>query len=133
MLAAVAMVSAMIAIPASASFDHHFTVVMNKTKVFNSPRAKYRVKAVLVDAPSRNGRIGRLWALCHFVLGGQRCRLHFHLNGRVGGFGNVAATGKLTPHHRRLNVVGGTRDFNRVAGKVRVSRTTKRIHFDLTR
>ncbi len=126
-------VPVMLAIPASASFDHHFTAVENKTRIFNSPRAKFRAKAILVDRPTRNRRVGRVWYVCRFVLGGERCRYHFHFNGRVGGFGNLKANGKLTPHHRRLNVVGGTHDFNKVAGRIRVSRWTKKIHFDLTR
>jgi hypothetical protein len=128
----IAMLSAVVAIPVSASFDHHFTVAANKTKVTNSPRAKFWARSVLVDAPTRSRRVGRLWAVCRFILVGERCRFHFRLNGRVGGEGSITAKGTLAPHDRYLQVRTGTRDFKGVAGKVFVSRVTKKIKFDLT-
>src|SRR6476661_1582893 len=127
---AVATVSlAMLAVPASASFDRDFTVARTGTKIFHSPRAKFRLEAVLADPKPHRRRAGRLWAVCHFVLGGERCKYHFRLNGRAGGFGNLRARGKLSPHDRHLKVIGGTRDFNGIAGKVGVSRTRNKIHF----
>jgi hypothetical protein len=132
-LVAVLMVSMMLALPASASFDRHFTVVENKTKIINSPRAKFRDKAILVDAPTRTRRVGRLWAVCRFIVGGERCRYRFRLNGRVGSFGSITAKGTLAPHDRHIRVRTGTHDFKGVTGKVFVSRKTKKIDFDLKR
>jgi hypothetical protein len=123
----------LLGVPAAASFDHHFSVAANKTRVRNSPEAKYWVKAVLVDAPTRNRRVGRLWAVCRFIYTGEKCRFHFHFNGRGGGFGNVGAKGKLSPHDRSVQVHSGTHNFKGVGGKVVLSRTTKEINFDLTR
>jgi|SRR5215211_5835439 len=59
----------------------------------------------------------------------------FHLNGKIGGFGDIRVRGDLDPGPDHLVVLGGSDDFDGVAGKVTV-RTPKgptRIHFDLVR
>ena len=41
----------------------------------------------------------------------------YHLNGEIGGFGDINVRGNLRRGDNRLNVVGGSGDFNGVAGK----------------
>jgi hypothetical protein len=109
---------ALLAIPASASFDHHFRV-FEKARFHPLPGGEaFRFKGKLFQASNRDNRVGRDHGLCkirpHERL---RCRGTYHLNGEIGGFGDIKVKGNLRPDDNRLNVVGGTRGFNGVAGK----------------
>jgi hypothetical protein len=84
-------------------------------------------------------------SLSHRVVGQEwgRCRpkphrrVRFHLNGQIGGFGDIGVSGRLGPGDRRLNVAWGTRDFKGVAGKLLIrdanASDTSKLHFDLVR
>ena len=103
---------------ASASFYHHFRVV-EKARFHQVRNGKaFRFKARLFDPRNRHDRVGRDHGLCrirpHETL---RCRGTYHLNGEIGGFGDIKVRGNIRPHDNRLNVVGGSGDFNGVAGK----------------
>jgi hypothetical protein len=127
------------AIPASASFDHHFKV-FEKASFNPTPNEQaFRFKGKLFDPLNRDNRVGRDHGVCkvrpHEAL---RCRGTYHLNGEIGGFGDINVRGNLRPGDNRLNVVGGTGDFNGVAGKETFRnlnrRGTKTIDkFDLVR
>ena len=109
---------ALLAIPASASFDHHFRV-FEKASFNPTPNEQaFRFKGKLFDPRNRHNRVGRDRGVCgvrrHETL---RCRGTYHLNGEIGGFGDIKVKGNLRPDDNRLNVVGGTRGFNGVAGK----------------
>ena len=122
----------LLAIPASASFDHHFTVLERKLDVNG-----FRFRAKLYDPRNRHDRVGKEWGRCRPKPDRQfKCKIKFHLNGEIGGFGDIGVNGRLGPGDRRLNVVWGTRDFKGVAGKLviregRGGATTP--HFDLVR
>ena len=110
---------ALLAIPASASFDHHFRV-FEKVRFHQLPGGKaFRFKGKLFDPQNRHDRVGRDHGACeirpHETL---RCRGTYHLNGEIGGFGDIKVRGNLRPHDNRLNVVGGSGDFSGVAGKL---------------
>jgi hypothetical protein len=130
---------ALLAIPASASFDHHFRV-FEKARFHELPGGKaFRFKGKLFHPHHRHNRAGRDHGLCkirpHETL---RCRGTYHLNGEIGGFGDIKVSGNLGPDDNRLNVVGGSGDFNGVAGKLVFrylnQRGTKSIDkFDLVR
>ena len=112
-------VAGLLAIPASASFDHHFRV-FEKASFNPTPSEKaFRFKGKLFDPRNRHNRVGRDHGLCkvrpHEAL---RCRGTYHLNGKIGGFGDIKVKGNLRPDDNRLNVVGGSGDFNGVAGKL---------------
>ena len=129
----------LLAIPASASFDHHFKV-FEKDRFHELPGEKaFRFKGRLFDPRNRHDRVGRDHGLCkvrpHETV---RCRGTTHLNGEIGGFGDIKVSGNLRPDDNRLNVVGGSGEFNGVAGKVVFrylnKRETKSIDkFDLVR
>ena len=40
-----------------------------------------------------------------------------HLNGEIGGSGDIKYRGNIAPDDFRINVTGGSGDFNGVAGK----------------
>jgi hypothetical protein len=64
-----------------------------------------------------------------------KCRALIHLNGEIGGVGDIRIKGDFKRHDNRVNVVGGSRQFNGVAGKAKLhnrSRKIDKLHFDLT-
>ena len=108
----------LLAVPASASFDHHFRV-LEKASFNPTPSEKaFRFKGKLFDPRNRHDRVGRDHGLCkirhHETL---RCRATYHLNGKIGGLGDIKTKGNIRSADNRVNVVGGSGDFNGVAGK----------------
>ena len=106
------------AAPASASFDHHFRV-FEKVSFNPTPNEQaFRFKGKLFDPGNRHNRVGRDHGVCkvrpHNAL---KCRGTYHLNGEMGGVGDIKVRGNLRQGDNRLSVVGGTGDFNGVAGK----------------
>jgi hypothetical protein len=126
---------ALLAIPASASFDHHFSVLA-KTTSAHQTHHRFSFKDKLLDPQNRQNRVGRDNGECKIRHHSVTCHATVHLNGEIGGFGDIAVRGDLERHDNRLNVVGGTHDFNGVAGKMlihTVNRRVDRLHFDLVR
>jgi hypothetical protein len=125
---------AALAIPASASFDHHFSVIERQTSSDRSGDT-FSFKGKLFATFNRHDRVGRDRGECTQGARKVRCAARAHLNGEVGGFGDIKVKGNLGRHDDRLNVVGGSGDFNGVAGKVLVhdlGHNKSRLHFDLT-
>lgn len=121
-----------LAAPASASFDRHFTVITNT--IDSHPIADgFSFHDQLLQPFNRSNQIGNDRGHCR---GGDvkvRCHVRVHLNGEVGGFGDLFISGNLGRHDARLNVTGGTDDFDGVAGKVVLrGGHENRIHVDLT-
>ena len=128
---------ALLAIPASASFDHHFSVIGKQTSGHGTADG-FRFKDKLLDPRNRHDQVGRDWGQCKFRPQARKlkCRVLIHLNGEIGGFGNIGASGNLGRHDDRVNVVGGTHDFNGVAGKMLIQHlhgNTDRLRFALVR
>jgi hypothetical protein len=127
---------ALLAIPASASFDHHFSVIAKETSSHNGPNG-FRFKDKLFNPRNRDDRVGRDRGVCKFRPGVRKLRCHalVHLNGDIGGFGDIKVRGTLGRHDNRVEVVAGTDDFNGVAGKMLLHEHGKvdRLHFDLVR
>jgi hypothetical protein len=110
--------AALLSIPAFASIDHHFTVNEQQTATHKLTPDTYRFKARLVDPNHPRNQVGHDSSVCKFFANSLVCRATVHLNGEIGGRGNIRAHGHLTGSTERLNVVGGTGDFRGVAGKV---------------
>ena len=110
--------TALLPIAASASFDRHFTVF---EKAVFKPRPNgnaFRFRGKLFDRRNRSDRVGRDRGHCSVVShSALQCRGTFHLDGEIGGFGDIKYRGNLRRGDTRLNVVGGSGDFNGVAGK----------------
>jgi hypothetical protein len=111
--------SAALVVPASASFDSHFTVFENARFHLLSNERVFTVRGGLYEPLDHNDRVGsdhgRCRVLSEFVL---RCRGVIHLNGEIGGSGDIKYRGNLRKHEFRVNVTGGSGDFNGIAGKL---------------
>jgi hypothetical protein len=90
-----------------------------------SKRSRIPLRSPIVNPPVS-------W-LAHQV---GRCRGIVHLNGEIDGFGDIKFRGDIEEDDNRLNVIGGSREFNGVAGKIllrNMNRRTTVLHFDLVR
>ena len=128
---------AMLAIPASASFDRHFSVIGKQVSGGPVGENAFRFKDKLLQPHNRANRVGRLKGICREASQRAiRCHADVHLNGEIGGFGDIRVRGNIGRGDNRFNVVGGTGDFNGVAGKMllhNLSPRADRLHFDLVR
>ena len=132
---------AMLAIPASASFDRHFSVISKQVSGEPVGENAFRFKDKLLQPHNRDNRVGRDEGICRAVSRRAiRCHAVVHLNGEIGGFGDIRVRGNIAAvagrGDNRLNVVGGTGDFNGVAGKLllhNLGRRADKLHFDLVR
>ena len=128
---------AMLAIPASASFDRHFSVIGKQVSGGPVGENAFRFKDKLLQPHNRANRVGRLKGICREASQRAiRCHADVHLNGEIGGFGDLRVRGNIGRGDNRFNVVGGTGDFNGVAGKMllhNLSPRADRLHFDLVR
>ena len=128
---------AMLAIPASASFDRHFSVIGKQVSGGPVGENAFRFKDKLLQPHNRDNRVGRLKGICREASQRAiRCHADVHLNGEIGGFGDIRVRGNIGRGDNRFNVVGGTGDFNGVAGKMllhNLSPRADRLHFDLVR
>jgi hypothetical protein len=133
-----ALAVSLLAVPASASFDHHFSVIA-KQVAGQQGHNTFRFRDHLLNPRNRHDRVGRDWGRCKFkhAIKKLRCHATVHLNGDIGGFGDINVSGDISRHDNRLNVVGGTHDFTAVAGKLLVrtlhEKNTNRLRFALTR
>jgi hypothetical protein len=110
---------ALLPIPASASFDHHFTVLEKDVFNPNPNETAFRFRGKLFDPRNRHDRVGRDRGLCKIrPHNSLLCRGTSHLNGEIGGFGDIKTRGDIRRGDLRLNVVGGSGDFEGVAGKM---------------
>jgi hypothetical protein len=128
---------AMLAIPASASFDRHFSVIGKQVSAEPVGENAFRFKDKLLQPHNRDNSVGRANVECREALHRKlRCHAVVHLNGEIGGFGDIRVGGNIGRGDIRLNVIGGSGDFNGVAGKVLVhglSPRADKLHFDLVR
>jgi hypothetical protein len=120
------------AIPASASIDHHFTVI-ERPKSHHNTEDTFRFTSYLVADFDHQDHVGRDRGLCRVQASGKaRCRATIFLNGEVGGVGAIQVNGNVGEGDNRLNVVGGTGDFSGVAGKMVLGGPKgTRLNFDL--
>jgi hypothetical protein len=110
--------SAALAVPASASFDPHFSVFENARFHLLSNERVFTVRGGLYDPLNHDDRVGSDHGRCqirpHEV---ARCRGVMHLNGEIAGSGDIKYRGNIGPDDFRLNITGGSGDFNGIAGK----------------
>lgn len=119
----------LIATPASASFDSHFTVRGHHFKLHAVSHHRITFKVVL---KKNRARVGRARGRCHDLNSREaQCHITYHLNGRVGGKGDIHARGQFGKGRERFDVTGGNGDFNGVAGKVILHQN--RSHFHLVK
>ena len=127
---------ALLAIPASASFDHHFRVFWKGSFQQRTDGDAFRGK--LFDPRNRDNRVGRDHGVTKFNEHAGEVHGTSHLSGEIGGFGDIKYRGNVRRGDNRLNVVGGSGDFNGVGGKLvfhnlNRSGTKEILEFDLVR
>ena len=127
----------LLATPASA-FDQHFSVLAKQKSGHRVGHNGFRFKDKLLNPNDRQDRVGRDRGQCRFKRQSRTLKCHavVHLNGKIGGFGDIRVRGDLGRGDQLVNVVGGSGQFNGVAGKMKihsVSRRIDKLHFDLTR
>jgi hypothetical protein len=130
--------TAVVASPAFA-IDHHFTVLAKQKSGHRVGQHAFRFKEKLLDPHNRQNKVGRDRVKCRFNPNRHKTKCHgiVHLNGDIGGLGNIRVRGDLDRGPDHLVVLGGTRQFDGVAGKVTHHSTKNRridkLHFDLVR
>ena len=129
--------TALLAAPASASFDHHFSVLSKEIAFHRVGEHAFRFRDRLYDPDNRHDRVGRDRARCRETSHRSiRCHAVVFLNGEIGGDGKIKLAGDVGRRDNKVNVVGGTGDFDGVAGKMlfhNVSGQFDKLHFDLVR
>jgi hypothetical protein len=128
--------AAVVASPAFA-FDHHFSVKAKETAIHPAGQNAFRFKDRLLDPNNRHDKVGRDHGKCRQKSQRRiKCRIRVHLNGEIGGFGDIRVRGDLQPGDGHLVVLGGSDQFDGVAGKLTIHELRERVfkyHFDLVR
>jgi hypothetical protein len=117
------------AIPASARVDHHFSVdIKGSESHFGGDRDRFHLHAPLAATFNRDNQVGNLRFHCRTSNHKLRCAGVVNLNGDVGGFGALFVRGNLGKDDNRLNITGGTGDFEGAAGKIIAPKNRLHIH-----
>jgi hypothetical protein len=136
--AALAVLGVAVFATSASAFDHHFTVLA-KQKSAQRAHNSVRFKDKLLDPNNRHNKVGRDRGKCRFSPRKEKVKCHavIHLNGEIGGVGNIRVRGDVERDDHHLVVLGGTRQFDGVAGKMTIHNTKNRridrLHFDLVR
>jgi len=136
--AALAVLGAAVFASTASAFDHHFSVLAKEKSSHRAGNNAFVFKDKLLDPNNRSSRVGRDRGKCRVKRQGRKLKCHalIRLNGRIGGKGHIRVKGDLQRGDNHVVVLGGTRQFNGVAGKMTihsVSRKIDRLHFDLIR
>jgi hypothetical protein len=137
-VAALACLCAVLAItPATASFDPHFSVIA-KTKSGRAVDGGFAFREKLLDPARPVNKVGYDNGVCKVISQtAARCRVIFHLDGEISGSGTIRASGVFNRGtDERININGGSGDFEGAAGKVIVDDFPGRgqlISFDVVR
>ena len=138
-LLAAAVATVAIALPstAGASFTTHFTV-LKETVAVHQHGDSFTFRDVLLNPLNPANRVGWDRGRCRVGGGGKlRCVIVTHLDGSIGGFGDLLAKGNLGRGDKTLNIVDGNGDFSgAISGKVVAEHPGRRVtlvHFALTR
>jgi hypothetical protein len=128
-----------IALPASAgaSFDHHFSVVSRDLRFHEIPGG-FIGHTELVDPDNFAARVGKGKIKCLFNERNRkaRCRVALHLDGTIGGFGDLLLKGNVGRGESTVLVVNGSGDFAGAVGKAFIhdpEESDNLIDFDLVR
>jgi hypothetical protein len=136
LVAVLAVLAAALFATSASAFDHHFSVLGKTTSGKQVGQHKFRFKDKLLNPRDRGDRVGRDRGTCRQTHHALRCHAVVHLNGKIGGFGDLRLRGALGQGDHRVNVTGGTDDFDGAAGKMllhSLSPKVDKLHFDLTR
>jgi hypothetical protein len=120
LVAVVAALGAALLATSAFAFDHHFYVHQKYRSGHDMGQNVFVSQHKLKDPHNRTIRVGRDRWQCRAKEHPYRlkCRALIHLNGRIGGKGYIRAKGTFFHKDKYIRVIGGTRQFNGVRGKV---------------
>ncbi len=129
-----------IALPAGsgASFATHFSVVSEDQRGHETENG-FVFRTFLFNPANLNNRVGSSKARCVFIERSRkaRCKVLFHFDGSIGGFGDLLVKGNNGRGDHTMNVVDGSGDFSgAVTGKMfihNLGQPVNQIDFALTR
>ena len=111
-----------LAAPASAVTEYHFKLFEKQS--FQSvpanpePGKGFRYKGKMFDPQNRDNRVGSDRGKCTIKpRDAVKCEGTVHLNGEIGGLGDIAYRGTATRRDSSFNVVGGSDDFEGATGE----------------
>jgi hypothetical protein len=115
---------ALLASPASAVTEYHFKLFEKQSfHGVENPSGElskgFRYKGKMFDPQNRDNRVGSDRGKCKFkgAHGAVKCHGTTHLNGEIGGLGDIEYRGTATRRHPGFNVVGGSGDFAGATGE----------------
>jgi hypothetical protein len=119
-----------VAAPASAQTEYHFQLYEKQS--FQGPGDKegkaFRYKGGMFDPQDRDNRVGSDRGKCKIVREDEvaRCKGTVHLNGEIGGLGDIEYRGTWRPGVDTFDVVGGSDDFAGATGETEFRNLVKR-------
>jgi hypothetical protein len=114
-----------VAAPASAQTEYHFQLFEKQSfqGFTTDPGEVFRYKGGMFDPQNRDNRVGRDRGKCK-ITGSRRdptdsvrCEGTLHLNGEIGGLGDIEYRGTWRRDDDTFNVVGGSGDFAGATGE----------------
>ncbi len=113
------------------AFDPHFYVHQKYRSGHDIGQNRFVRQDTLRDPHDRQSRVGRDHFRCRAKHQGGtlKCRALVHLNGKIGGKGYIRVRGEVHHGDKYMKVVGGSRQFNGVRG--RMFWNGARLQFDL--
>jgi len=135
--ATVAVLAIALPVSAGAFFARHFSVVSVQTHGHRTSDG-FAFRIELFNPDNLSNMVGHGHARCAGAPHTKaHCKVFVHLDGTIGGFGDLFLKGNLGGRDHTLNVADGDGDFSgRIAGKAFIHHLNSRVNqvdFDLTR
>lgn len=113
---------ALLASPAPAVTEYHFKLFEKQSfqgvPANPEPGERFRYTGKMFDPQNRDNRVGSDRGRCKLTRRGTFCRGTTHLDGVIGGLGDIEYRGTATRRRAAFNVVGGSGDFEGATGEV---------------
>jgi hypothetical protein len=110
-----------VAAPASAETEYHFKLFEKQSfqgvPANPEPGDRFRYKGKMFDPQDRDNRVGSDRGKCKLKRHGTFCQGTTHLDGEIGGVGDIEYRGTATRRNPGFNVVGGSDDFEGATGE----------------
>jgi hypothetical protein len=113
----VAVLAVSLAAPALASFDPHFKVLTKAVNGHELRNGGFKFYEKVMDPKRPQNKVGYDHGVCKpDGPVATFCKATFHLDGEIGGHGDIKVAGKLFQGQPTLEVLGGTDAFEGVEG-----------------
>ena len=113
---------ALLAGPAAAVTEYHFKLFERQSfqgvPANPEPGKEFRFTGKMFDPQNRDNRVGSDRGKCEIKSqNAVKCEGTTHLNGEIGGLGDIEYRGTARPGDETFNVVGGSDDFGGATGE----------------